>query len=72
MNEFSPFGPVVEKHSLNPFVDRSPVDIINSGDVYDAPWITGVVSEEGLYPVAGNKIFIYLLHPSSDTLKKNI
>lgn len=26
---------------------------MSSGDVQDVPWITGVTSEEGLYPVAG-------------------
>lgn len=49
----APFGPVVEKSSINAFIDRSPREIIESGDIYDAPWITGVVSEEGLLPVAG-------------------
>lgn len=28
---------------------------MSSGDVHDVPWITGVTSEEGLYPVAGKK-----------------
>ncbi|XP_014220888.1 venom carboxylesterase-6-like [Trichogramma pretiosum] len=49
---FTPFGPVAERNSKRPFIDRSPVEIINSGDVQDVPWITGVVSEEGLYQVA--------------------
>ncbi|KAL6428890.1 hypothetical protein ACFW04_008014 [Cataglyphis niger] len=52
-NPFTPFGPVSEKVSDDaPFIDRTPVEIINSGDVHDVPWITGVTSEEGLYPVA--------------------
>ncbi|KAG6796126.1 juvenile hormone esterase precursor [Apis mellifera caucasica] len=55
-NPFTPFGPVTEKvnndsNSL-PFIDRTPIEIINSGDVQDVPWVTGVTSEEGLYPVA--------------------
>ncbi|XP_014477484.1 PREDICTED: venom carboxylesterase-6-like [Dinoponera quadriceps] len=55
-NPFTPFGPVPEKFGDSPFIDRKPVEIVNSGDVQDIPWITSVVSEEGLYPVAE---FIY-------------
>ncbi|XP_025161106.1 venom carboxylesterase-6-like [Harpegnathos saltator] len=55
-NPFSPFGAVVEKVGEAPFLDREPVEIINSGDVQDVPWIKSIVSEEGLYPVAE---FIY-------------
>ncbi|XP_070172352.1 carboxylic ester hydrolase-like [Polyergus mexicanus] len=52
-NPFTPFGPVSEKVGDDaPFIDRTPVEIVNSGDVHDVPWITGVTSEEGLYPVA--------------------
>lgn len=51
-NPFTPFGPVVEKYGDAPFIDQSPIDIIHSGNVEDVPWITSVVSEEGLYPVA--------------------
>ncbi|RLU21207.1 hypothetical protein DMN91_005580 [Ooceraea biroi] len=51
-NPFTPFGPVPEKMSDAPFIDRTPAEIISSGEVQDVPWITGVVSEEGLYPVA--------------------
>ncbi|XP_012275036.1 venom carboxylesterase-6 [Orussus abietinus] len=51
-NPFTPFGPVVEKVGDAPFIDRSPVEIVSSGSVQDVPWVTGVVSEEGLYPVA--------------------
>ena len=61
LNPFTPFGPVVEKFSDNPFINRSPIEIINSGDVQDLPWITGVVSEEGLYPVAGNLLLSFLI-----------
>ncbi|XP_015112049.1 venom carboxylesterase-6-like [Diachasma alloeum] len=46
-----PFGPVVEKNSPEPFIDRSPVEIIASGDAADVPWTSSVVSEEGLFPV---------------------
>jgi len=52
-NPFTPFGPVPEKAGDAPFIDRTPAEIINSGDVADVPWVTGIVSEEGLYPVSG-------------------
>lgn len=53
-NPFTPFGPVPERFGDEaPFIDRTPAEIVSSGDVQDVPWITGVVSEEGLYPVAG-------------------
>ncbi|XP_071576041.1 venom carboxylesterase-6-like isoform X2 [Temnothorax nylanderi] len=52
-NPFTPFGPVAERFGdETPFIDRTPIEIINSGDVQDLPWVTGVTSEEGLYPVA--------------------
>lgn len=57
-NPFTPFGPVPEKYSDEPFIDRTPVEIVNSGDVHDVPWVTGVTSDEGLYPVAGKKYLI--------------
>ncbi|KAL7286277.1 hypothetical protein TKK_0019453 [Trichogramma kaykai] len=47
-----PFGPVVEKVSEGSFIDRPPIEILTNGDVYDVPWVTGVVSEDGLYPTA--------------------
>ncbi|CAL7947467.1 unnamed protein product [Xylocopa violacea] len=46
------FGPVIEKHGPNPFISRSPLEIISNGEAYDVPWITGVTSEEGLLPTA--------------------
>lgn len=51
-NPFTPFGPVAEKAGDEPFIDRPPIEIVNSGDVQDVPWLTSVTSEEGLYPVA--------------------
>lgn len=62
-NYFSAFGPVVERSTKDPFIDRSPVDIINNGDAHGLPWITGMVSEEGLFPVAGitNKLIFILI-----------
>lgn len=51
-NPFTPFGPVAEKFGDAPFIDRPPAEIIDTGDVQDIPWVTGVTSEEGLWPVA--------------------
>ncbi|XP_011259279.2 venom carboxylesterase-6 [Camponotus floridanus] len=52
-NPFTPFGPVVEKaNNDTPFIDKTPIEIVNNGEVQDLPWVTSVVSEEGLYPVA--------------------
>ncbi|XP_017765612.1 PREDICTED: venom carboxylesterase-6-like, partial [Eufriesea mexicana] len=63
-NPFSVFGPVVEKHGPDAFITRSPIDVINSGEAYDVPWISGVVSEEGLYTsaefVANNTLLKHL------------
>ncbi|KOC63846.1 Venom carboxylesterase-6 [Habropoda laboriosa] len=51
-NPFTPFGPVVEKEGDNPFISDTPINVIAKGEATDVPWITGVVSEEGLYPAA--------------------
>ncbi|EFN66414.1 Esterase FE4 [Camponotus floridanus] len=52
-NPFTPFGPVIEKvNNDTAFIDRTPVEIVNNGDVQDLPWVTSVVSQDGLYPVA--------------------
>ncbi|CAL7947112.1 unnamed protein product [Xylocopa violacea] len=48
-NPATPFGPVVEKNASTPFITRSPFEIISTGAVQDVPWITGTVSEEGLF-----------------------
>lgn len=59
-NPFTVFGPVVEIGATKPFIDQHPIDIIQQGKAKDAPWITGITSEEGLYPAAGKypkKIF---------------
>lgn len=34
------------------------MEIIANGDVQDVPWVTGITSEEGLYPVAGKDIHL--------------
>ncbi|KDR15440.1 Esterase FE4 [Zootermopsis nevadensis] len=47
---FSPFGPTVEVAGVTPFLDRQPIDILLDGNVQNLPWITGVTTEEGLYP----------------------
>ncbi|XP_057321823.1 venom carboxylesterase-6-like [Microplitis mediator] len=49
---YTPFGPVVERQSANPFIDRPPAEIIASGGAADVPWMTTLTSEEGLYPAA--------------------
>lgn len=54
----TPFGPVVEKAGDAPFITRSPVEYLSSGDMQDLPWITGVVSEEGLIPIAGKMLLV--------------
>lgn len=59
-NPYTPFGPVVEKESKKPFIDRSPAEIISSGDAADVPWLTSLTSEEGLYPAAG-LIILYII-----------
>ncbi|XP_058793359.1 venom carboxylesterase-6-like [Phymastichus coffea] len=51
-NPFTPFGPVIETSGDKQFINRSAIDIVNSGDAYDVPWITSFCSEDGLYPAA--------------------
>lgn len=52
-NPFVVFGPVIETESKHPFIDQHPRDILRAGKINDVPWISGIVNEEGLYPVAG-------------------
>ncbi|XP_060536329.1 venom carboxylesterase-6-like isoform X2 [Cylas formicarius] len=54
---FAPFGPVVEKNSRDPFVDRNPHALMKEGKVYDVPWITSNTKDEGIYPVG---FFVFL------------
>ena len=65
---------MIEKPSKDAFIDRSPIEIIASGNFNKAPWITGVVSEDGLYPVAGinfvKRSLIILVNINSFTLIK--
>ncbi|KAJ8664708.1 hypothetical protein QAD02_006370, partial [Eretmocerus hayati] len=49
---FTPFGPTIEKPSATAFLTRPPAEIFRSGDYYDVPWVTGLVSDEGVYPIA--------------------
>ncbi|XP_076291539.1 venom carboxylesterase-6 [Lasioglossum baleicum] len=52
-NPIAPFGPVVERQKCpRPFINASPIEIMNRGDLLDVPWISGVVTEEGLFPGA--------------------
>ena len=50
------YPPVAENVKQNYFIDRSPEEILKSGEVYDVPWISGIVSEEGLFLTAGTRI----------------
>lgn len=47
------FPPVAEKVDDNYFINDTPTNIIEQGRASDVPWITGVVSEEGLLMTAG-------------------
>ncbi|XP_046744721.1 venom carboxylesterase-6-like [Diprion similis] len=52
-NPISPFGPVVEKGGGEfTMIDRPPIDSIISGRVQDLPWMTSIVSQDGLFPAA--------------------
>ncbi|XP_078045290.1 venom carboxylesterase-6 [Augochlora pura] len=52
-NPIPHFGPVVEKQKCPyPFINASPIEIMNRGDLLDVPWLTSVTSGEGLYPAA--------------------
>ncbi|XP_059615444.1 venom carboxylesterase-6-like [Phlebotomus argentipes] len=51
-NPFSPFGVVVEKKGVRPFLTDHPEDLIRKGRVSDLPWIVSLTDSEGLYPVA--------------------
>ncbi|KAL7294020.1 hypothetical protein TKK_0012590 [Trichogramma kaykai] len=69
-NPVTPFGPVVEKTEDNFFINKSPADLIASGQIQDVPWITGVVSEEGLYPAADFVADEFLLKYLDDNWEK--
>lgn len=45
---------MVERFGKDPFISKTPMEILRNGEINDVPWVTGVVSEEGLYPAAGN------------------
>ncbi|XP_018562033.1 venom carboxylesterase-6 [Anoplophora glabripennis] len=49
---FSPFAPVVEKGSSNPFLDAEPYQLLRQGKVHDVPWINTYTANEGLLPTA--------------------
>ncbi|XP_014204328.1 venom carboxylesterase-6-like [Copidosoma floridanum] len=50
---YAMFPPVAEKIDRDYFINDSPTNIIQKGKSNDVPWITGVVSEEGLYITGG-------------------
>lgn len=47
----APFGPVLES-GANAFIDKNPYYLLAKGQIQDLPWLTSVVSHEGLFPVA--------------------
>lgn len=51
-NPFSPFGPTIEVSGNEPFLNKDPYEILKDGEFKNAPWLTSVTSEEGLYPAA--------------------
>ncbi|KAJ8933691.1 hypothetical protein NQ318_008410 [Aromia moschata] len=52
---FSPFAPVIETKSKNPFLSEELLSLLREGKVLDAPWIVSTCADEGLYPI----IFYY-------------
>ncbi|XP_066589452.1 carboxylic ester hydrolase-like isoform X2 [Prorops nasuta] len=50
---FAPFGPVVEKGGRYPFIEYDPITAFKEKKAQDLPWLTGVVSQEGLNAVGG-------------------
>ncbi|XP_046738791.1 venom carboxylesterase-6-like [Diprion similis] len=73
-NPFVPFGPVVEKGIANDeftFIDRPPIESLKAKRVQDLPWITSVVSEDGLFPAAlltANKMQLKDLNDKWETI----
>lgn len=52
------FGPTLEK-GPNPFLADHPYKLLKEGKVYNVPWISSNVNDEGILP-AGSKNFVYL------------
>ncbi|XP_014203332.1 venom carboxylesterase-6-like [Copidosoma floridanum] len=46
----APFAPVVETSGPRPFIDKSPEDVAEAGELYDVPIVFSIVSEEGCDP----------------------
>ncbi|KAJ8933692.1 hypothetical protein NQ318_008411 [Aromia moschata] len=46
----SPFSPVVETKSKNPFLAEEPFSMLRDGKVLDVPWIVSRCANEGLFP----------------------
>ncbi|XP_023311608.1 venom carboxylesterase-6-like [Anoplophora glabripennis] len=44
----SPFAPVVEKGSKEPFLDKEPFWLLQQGKVLDVPWVTSHTADDGL------------------------
>lgn len=51
------FGPTLE-YGPNPFLKDHPYKLLKEGKIYDVPWITSNVKDEGIFPV-GRKLFFY-------------
>lgn len=49
----TPFGPVIE-HGPNPFLSDHPYKLLKEKKVYDVPWISSNVKQEGIIPVGCN------------------
>lgn len=54
---YSPFSIVVEKGNKEYFLNRSPIDIMERGDVHDVPWLLSHGEGEGMFPVGGINYF---------------
>uniref|UniRef100_A0A1B6M112 Carboxylic ester hydrolase n=1 Tax=Graphocephala atropunctata TaxID=36148 RepID=A0A1B6M112_9HEMI len=61
-NPFSPFGVVVENSSNVAFLSKHPHELLSERNIKDAPWLTSITSEEGLYPAATFITHNELLH----------
>lgn len=53
-NPYSPFGPTVEQPGDGAFISELPYQILVKGLAADVPWLSSMVTHEGLYPGSGN------------------
>lgn len=52
-NPFSPWGPTVDSFAKDPALADYPAELMKQGRVADVSWLCSVVTNEGLYPAAG-------------------